>query len=191
MSSFERLDEKDKAIITILSEDPDASQESIAERIGLSQPSVAVRIRKLRSAGVISKLIGVNPSKMGVYIAKVEVTTRNPIGLLETFKNCPYFMNGFIVSGRTNVCMLFLGENIETIETIVDAHIRPNEDVQSVEFNIIISSVKDFIAPIRMRFEKTDKPPCGSKILCKDCSYFKKNKCLGCPAIGQYKGKLW
>ncbi|MBS7288275.1 MAG: Lrp/AsnC family transcriptional regulator [Candidatus Freyarchaeota archaeon] len=191
MSFFEKLDEKDKTIITILSEDPDASQEYMAEQLGISQPSVAVRLRKLKSSGVISKLVGVNPAKMGVYMAKVEVTTRNPLGLLEAFKDCPYFVNGFLVSGRSNVCMLFLGENIETIETIVDAHIRPNSDVQNVEFNIIISTVKGFIVPLRMTFKTAENPPCGSKTHCRDCHYFQKNKCLGCPAIHQYKGGLW
>ncbi|MBS7247207.1 MAG: Lrp/AsnC family transcriptional regulator [Candidatus Jordarchaeales archaeon] len=191
MSFFEKLDDRDKAIITILSDDPDASQEYMAERIGISQPSVAVRLRKLRSLGIISKLVGVNPAKMGVYLAKVDITTRNPLGLLESFKDCPYFVNGFLVSGRSNVCMLFLSENIETIETIVDAHIRPNSDVQSVEFNIIISSAKEFIVPMKMSFKATENPPCGSKTRCRDCQYFQKNKCLGCPVIQQYKGKLW
>ncbi len=191
MSFFEMLDDRDKAIITILSNYPDASQEFIAEQIGISQPSVAVRLRKLKSSGIISKLVGVNPAKMGVYLAKVEITARNPLALLESFKDCPYFVNGFLVSGKNNVCMMFLSENIETIETIVDAHIRPNSDVQSVEFNIIISSAKEFIIPVKMSFKTAENPPCGSKTRCRECQYFQKNKCLGCPVIHQYKGKLW
>ncbi|MBC7110397.1 MAG: winged helix-turn-helix transcriptional regulator, partial [Archaeoglobi archaeon] len=56
-----RIDEKDKKIISLLSKDPDIPQEEIAKKIGLSQPSVALRIKKLRDAGFIDKVIGMNP----------------------------------------------------------------------------------------------------------------------------------
>ncbi|MEM1658979.1 MAG: Lrp/AsnC family transcriptional regulator [Candidatus Jordarchaeales archaeon] len=191
MSLFVKLDNKDKAILTILGENPDAPQEYIAEQIGISQPSVAVRLRKLKASGVLSKVVGVDPTKVGLYLAKVEITAKNPLELLESFKDCPYFVNGFLVSGRSNVCMLFVGENIETIETIVDSHIRPNSNVQSVEFNIVISAVRSFIVPLKMNFKPVESPPCGSKTKCKDCQYFQKNKCLGCPAVQHYKGNFW
>jgi len=41
--------------------------------------------------------------------------------------------------------LLFVGEDIASLEAIVDGHIRPDKDVQSVNFDIIVSSIKDFV----------------------------------------------
>ncbi|MHA1430981.1 MAG: Lrp/AsnC family transcriptional regulator [Candidatus Freyarchaeota archaeon] len=186
-----KLDDKDRKIITLLSEDPDVSQEKIAKTINLSQPSVAVRLKKLREMGAFSKTCGINPLKIGLHLAKVEISTNNSAKILRMFKDCPYFFNGFTVSGKNNLCLLLISEDIATLESIVDRHLRPLEEVKEVEFNIIISAVNDLIMPFQMKIKRTDRQPCGIDIECVDCSSYRENRCLGCPAIGQYKGKLW
>ncbi len=186
-----KLDDKDREILTLLSEDPDISQEKIAEKISLSQPSVAVRLKKLREMGAFSKVCGINPTKMGLHLAKVEISTNNSAKILKMFKNCPYFFNGFTVSGKSNLCLIFVGEDIATLEAIVDGHLRPLEEVKEVDFNIIISAANDLIMPIQMKVEIVDKQPCGIDIQCVECPSYRENRCLGSPAIGQYKGKLW
>ena len=42
-----KLDEKDRKIITLLHDNQDISQDEIAKIVRLSQPSVAMRIKKL------------------------------------------------------------------------------------------------------------------------------------------------
>ncbi|RLG23347.1 Lrp/AsnC family transcriptional regulator [Methanosarcinales archaeon] len=186
-----RIDQKDREIITHIIENPEISQHKIAEKIGLTQPSVAMRLKKLKKMGAIEKQCGIAPTKLGLHIAKVEVVTTDTEELINRFIDCPYFLNGFIASGKKNVCLLFAGEEIPTLEAIVNGHIRPLEEVVSVEFNIIISTVKELITPIKMHIKRVKKQPCGIKIECKDCSLYKNDRCLGCPAIGQYKGNFW
>lgn len=189
--NLSRLDDKDREILTLLSEDPDISQEKIAKIIKLSQPSVAVRLKKLKDMGAFSKICGINPLKMGLHLAKVEVSTNNTQKILKMFKGCPYFFNAFTVSGRSNLCLLFVGEDITTLEAIVEGHLRPLDEVKDIEFNIIISAANDLIMPFKMKIKSSDKQPCGINIQCADCPSYHENRCLGCPAIGQYKGKLW
>ncbi len=185
-----KLDEKDRKIIALLSDDPDISQEAIALKVGLSQPSVAVRIKKLKEKGAVVSLFGVDLFKLGLYLAKVDVTTSNTTKILDTFEDCPYFLNGFIVSGEHNLCLIFIGDDVSTLEAIVDFHLRPLKEVQNAIFNIIVDCAKDFIMPVKMYFEKSDKPPCGIDITCGDCSIYGK-RCLGCPITGHYRGSLW
>ncbi|OYT63930.1 hypothetical protein B6U67_01515 [Methanosarcinales archaeon ex4484_138] len=104
-----RIDQKDREIITNITETPDISQHEIAEKIGLI--------------------------------------------------DCPYFLNGFITSGKKNICLLFAGEDIPTLEAIVNGHIRPLEEVESVEFNIIISTAKELIIPVKMHIKQVEKQP--------------------------------
>jgi hypothetical protein len=121
----------------------------------------------------------------------LKVTTTNPARVLNVLRDCPFFLNGFIVSGKENLVLLFVGEDISSLESIIDARIRPDEDVQSADFDIVISSIKDFIIPIKMLTNPLKKSPCGIDVKCADCSAYQGNRCFGCPATSQYKGIFW
>ena len=43
-----KIDQKDRIIISLFAENPNISQDEIAKKINLSQPSVAIRIKKLK-----------------------------------------------------------------------------------------------------------------------------------------------
>lgn len=186
-----KLDKKDRKIIGLLNENPGLSQDAIAKQIHLSQPSVAMRIKKLKDKGFIEQIMGINPQKVGLHIAKVDIATNNPVKFLNMYRNCPFFLNGFAVSGKNNLSLMFIGENIASLESKINRHLRGNKDVQDVEFNIIISSVKDLVIPLNLNVESADKPPCGMEYECIECPSYKENKCFGCPIKNQYKGSLW
>jgi len=180
------LDEKDRKIITLLHDNQEISQEEIATKIKLSQPSVAIRIKKLKDKGIIDQIIGVNLNKVGIYVATVMVSTANTTKILNMFRHCPFFLNGFVISGEKNLMLLFAGEDLASLESMIDERLRPNEYVQSAEFNIIISSIKDFIMPIKLIGGPLNKPPCGVEY--KECQAYTENRCFGCPATSRYKG---
>lgn len=183
-----RLDKKDRKIITLL-HNQDISQEDIAKRINLSQPSVAMRIKKLKDKGIIEHVIGVNLHKVGVYVAMVMLRTTDSKKILNTFRNCPFFLNGFVLSGKENLMLLLAGEDLSSLESIIDNRIRKNQDVQSSDFNIIISSINDFIMPIKLIEKPLHKPPCGVEL--GKCKSEQDNCCFGCPATSRYKGIFW
>ncbi|EMR74932.1 transcriptional regulator [Thermoplasmatales archaeon SCGC AB-540-F20] len=183
------LDQKDRKIITLLHDNQEISQEDIAKIIHLSQPSVAMRIKKLKERGIIDHIVGVNLNKVGIYVAMVMVRTTNTTKILNMFHNCPFFLNGFIISGKENLMLLLAGEDLATLESMIDSRIRPDEDVQSADFNIMISNIKDFVMPIRIVERPLNKPPCGVDY--KGCQAYHENRCFGCPATSRYKGVFW
>jgi len=179
-----KLDKKDKMIITKYAQKPGISQDRIAREIGLSQPSVAMRVRKLKEKGAIETITGINPIKMGLYLAKVEIKTTESHLILDMFRDCPYFANGFTLSGRYNLCLLLVSENISTLDAWVTQHIRSLESVTDLSFNLIIDAAKDIVIPSIQIPENTEVPPCGDATLCGKCPYFISKRCLGCPAMG-------
>jgi len=185
------LDQKDRIILSLLHENQEVSQEEIAKKIHISQPSVAIRIRKLRERGLIERITGVNLNKVGLNVAMVRLATTNTEKILDMFRDCPFFLNGFIISGKENLVLLLVGDDIASLESIIDSHIRPDKDVQSVDFDIIVTSIKDFVIPINIPADALNNPPCGLDRKCKDCSAYKTNRCFGCPATGQYRGCFW
>ncbi len=132
-----------------------------------------------------------NFRKVNLYLTKVEINAKNSNEILQSFKGCPYFLNGFIMSGKRNLTLFFMSEDLGTIESIVDAHIRSNPGVEDVELDVVIMPVKDFVFPVQMKFEKKSDPPCGSSSVCGECKYYKKEQCLGCPVTGFYRGSFW
>lgn len=182
------MDDKDKAIITAYARDPDVSQDGIASEVGISQPSVAARIRKLRDAGALVAVTGIDPFRVGLQVGKVDVTTTNPSGILDMFRSCPYFMNGIIVSGKSNLTLFFMAERISTLEAIVDGHLRRLPEVQEVDFNIVISPSKPMVVPVELSWDRRDRGPCGVSHSCKGCGNFEAGRCAGCPVVIEHKG---
>ncbi|NTV24041.1 MAG: winged helix-turn-helix transcriptional regulator, partial [Nanoarchaeota archaeon] len=65
------LDEKDVKLISLMMDDPQISQSEIAEKLSLSQPSVFVRLQKLRKKGLIESTFGLSFSKTGLFVSRV------------------------------------------------------------------------------------------------------------------------
>jgi DNA-binding Lrp family transcriptional regulator len=191
MKEFLDLDKRDREILSLLEQYPEMSQSEMAEKLKISQPSISARIHKLKKKGALSHIVGMNLKKVDLYMAKVDVVANNTSSVLEIFKDCPYFLNGLIVSGRNNLCLFFVGEDISTLEAIVDGHLRGNPFVKSAELSIVITTMKDFVMPIKMNFDYSNTPPCGNGCNCKDCSHHISNRCLGCPVTNSYNGKIW
>ncbi len=191
MREFLDFDKRDREILSLLEKSPEMSQNEIAERLKISQPSVSARIHKLKQKGALAHVVGMNLKKVSLYMAKVDVMASNTSSVLDIFKDCPYFLNGLIVSGNHNLCLFFIGEDIATLEAIVDGHLRSNPLVKSAEVSIVITPVKDLVMPLRMSFDSSDVPPCGNGCNCKECVHHTSNRCLGCPVTNSYNGKIW
>jgi hypothetical protein len=89
------------------------------------------------------------------------------------------------------MCLFFVSENVATLEAIVNYHLRVHPEVQSIDFNIVISSAKEVVMPVTMNRGQFPRSPCGVDIEPGHCPRYRENKCLGCPAMGHYRGKIW
>jgi hypothetical protein len=117
------------------------------------------------------------------------VRTTNPSKIINMIKICPFFLNGFVTTGKENLILLLAGEDLSSLQSIIDNRIRSDIDVQSADFNIMISSSNDFVMPLNLIDTPLNKSPCGLNH--DNCKADKKNCCFGCPAISNYKGVFW
>jgi len=186
-----KIDKRDRIILNLIYNNQEISQEEIAKKINIAQPSVAARIKKMKKNGLIEQNIGINLNKVGLKVAMVRLATTNTEKILNMFRDCPFFLNGFIVSGEENLVLLLVGDDMASLESIIDSHIRPNKNVQSVDFDVIITSIKDFVIPINIPKEALNNPPCGLDHKCEECYAYNTNRCFGCPATGKYRGIFW
>lgn len=161
-----KLDDIDRQIISIVQEDPNITHTDIAEKINRSQPTVGMRIKKLEKSGVLVFQPGINFKKVNLFLATVEVKTKDPDELMEMAKYCPFMLNAFRLSGEHNISILLASSKLDKLDNIINYHFRRNPDIGSVSMEIVTDIAKDFILPID--FDSEDHNPtiedgCGER----------------------------
>ena len=104
------LDEKDKAILSILSENARATYSDIAKKIGLSDVAVIKRIKRLERDGVIRRYtIIVDPEKLGysiVSITGIDVEPEYLFKVISLLKEKEYVKYLALTSGDHNIMII-------------------------------------------------------------------------------------
>jgi DNA-binding Lrp family transcriptional regulator len=186
--STRTIDDTDRKMLYLLSEQPGISQAELSERLKISQPAVSLRMRKLEERGILARLIGTDIKKAQLFLGKVDLTTNDVPKVLEVLEKCPLFLNCFLTSGRHNMTCLLVGENIRSIMSCVDSRLRKNLPVENLEFDLIVTPTRPLVVPVKPMMEKQETTPCGAD--CSACDFYTSERCLGCPASVHYKGKL-
>jgi len=183
-----KIDDVDKKILCLLSQDPQASQAELSTRLKISQPAVSARIRKLEEKGTLARLIGTDVKKAQLFLAKVDISTNHVEQVLKFLETCPLYLNSFLTSGKHNMTILLIGENIRSIMSCVNTHFRQNLQMRNMDFDLIVSPTRPFIVPIKPNMDKKTATPCGAD--CSSCTLQASDRCLGCPASIHYRGEL-
>jgi DNA-binding Lrp family transcriptional regulator len=183
------MDETDKKIVSLLAENPELSQSEIGQLLEISQPAVGARTHKLKKQGVIAHQIGVNLKKANLGIAKIDLSTKSSAKILEIFEKCPLFLNGFVTSGKHNLCLFLVVEDLASLDACMDCHIRGNPLVSDVELSVVVATAKDVISPLKLTRNRTEVSSCGEQ--CDKCYYYKSERCFGCPNTKHYRGALF
>jgi len=161
-----QLDEIDRQIISIVQEDPNLTHTEIANRVNRSQPTIGMRIKKLEKNGILQFQPGLNFRKVELFLALVEVKTREPERLMEMARFCPFILNAFRVSGEHNVSLMITSSKLEKLDNVVNYHFRNRPEVSNVSMEVVTDIAKDLILPID--FDSEDHEPnlehgCGEK----------------------------
>lgn len=163
------IDEKDQIIVSLLQQNATISQNEIAEKVKLSQPSVGMRIHKLKQKGILTSQMGMNFKKVNLFLAKVDVAATNTDKVIESFSCCPFFLNGLVVTGTKNMCLFFMSPDMKILEGVINYHLRAHPNVIDVKMDMVITPVRDLIFPVSIIAED----PKNKKEF--------KQKCIHCP----------
>ncbi len=168
--------------------EPEITQVEIARSLGLSQPSVAARIRRLKDSGILVNRVGLDLHRLGLVVGDVTLSVKAPHDLLSRFACCPCFLEGCTTSGQQNVLPVFAAEGIFFLQGIVDQRIRDDPHVLNVSFKILNGMDSLGHCP-KLCPTKKEISPCGTR--CSTYPQFVANDCVGCPATFDYRGQFW
>ncbi|KYK26002.1 hypothetical protein AYK26_00970 [Euryarchaeota archaeon SM23-78] len=159
------LDDRDNTILSMIQKNPKVSQEEIAKKIKLSQPSVGARIRRLQEKGILHTINGVNFKVVDLSLAKVDVDATDTTAIIKEFEHCPFFINALVMSGKHNLCLFFMATDMKRLEAIVNYHLRGNPKVKEVHMDIVISTAKDLVLPLNIDYENKEQVTHDQKCL--------------------------
>jgi Lrp/AsnC family leucine-responsive transcriptional regulator len=145
------VDATDLRILDILQRDARATQQEIARRVRLSQPSVADRIHKLEARGVIHGYIAkLDPAQLGKDItAFIGVGISHPKYFDQFGKKIlamPDVLECHRVAGSDSYLLKIRTENTRSLDRLLVEHIRAIPGVYRTETTLVLSSIKEDIA---------------------------------------------
>lgn len=160
-SEIFNIDEIDRNIIQLIQEEPNLTHTEIAKKVNRSQPTIGMRIRKLEELGILKFQAGINIKTTDLFLARAEIQTLNPAGIIELVKKCPYMLNAFRLSGSSNISILMANPKLKHLDNIVNFHFRKNPDVLTVNIDVITEIIEDFVSNFDFNFECCGFPKDG------------------------------
>jgi Lrp/AsnC family leucine-responsive transcriptional regulator len=142
------MDALDHSILDLLQQDGRATQLEISRKVGLSQPAVAERIRKLEERGVITGYTArVDAKKLGKDItAFIGVTIEHPKyfeGFAKKVMALPEILEAHRVAGQDSYILKVKTENTRTLDQLLVETLRTIAGVTRTNTTIVLSSIKE------------------------------------------------
>ncbi len=142
------VDPTDLQIVAMLQRDARTTQQEIAKRVRLSQPSVAERIRKLEERGIIKGYAArLDAAKLGLDItAFIGVRVEHP-RYFDKFATqvlaLPEVLECHRVAGPESYMLKVRTRNTETLDHLLIQRLRQIPGVSRTQTTIVLSSVKE------------------------------------------------
>jgi Lrp/AsnC family leucine-responsive transcriptional regulator len=142
------LDKKDRLILQALQQDARQSLSALGKRIGLSQPAISERVRRLEEAGVIDGYSArVNLAAVGLRlqaIVRVRTTHEHIQRYVALFKSMPEVLDAVRVTGEDCFVVRCAFAQPADLERVVDALAAHG----SVATSLVLSHPVSKAAPI-------------------------------------------
>jgi len=144
------MDAIDQQILDLLQDDPRTTQQEIARRVKLSQPSVAERIRKLEEQGIITGYVAtVDARKLGrditVFIGVGIEHPRHLEGFAWKVLAHPHILEAHRVAGSDSYLLKVRTMNTATLDALLIGYLRTIPGVTRTDTTIVLSSLKEGI----------------------------------------------
>lgn len=125
METENRLDDIDRRLLNVLLENSRAPLKELAERVGLSSPSVAERLRRLEERGVVRAFtVDIDPRALGFSLQAI-VRVRPVAGKLHIVQkligDIPECIECDKVTGEDCFNVRLVLKSIEQLDTILDS----------------------------------------------------------------------
>ena len=141
-----KIDDIDREILRMLQDNSRVAFKRIAEKVGVSEATIFVRVKNLRKKGVIKRFtVIVSPELLGKSLTAFVLINSEPKKLesvLETLSDMDDVYEVYDVTGTYYVIAKIRTENKESLAKIID-RIGMIDGVTRTETAIVLKSIKE------------------------------------------------
>jgi len=141
-----KIDDIDREILRMLQDNSRVAFKRIAEKVGVSEATIFVRVKNLRKKGVIKRFtVIVSPELLGKSLTAFVLINSEPKKLesvLETLSDMDDVYEVYDVTGTYYIIAKIRTENKESLAKIID-RIGMIDGVTRTETAIVLKSVKE------------------------------------------------
>jgi Lrp/AsnC family transcriptional regulator, leucine-responsive regulatory protein len=144
------MDRIDRRLLNLLQEDASRTNARLAEAVGLSPSSCLRRIRRLKSAGFIDRIVAVlRPAKTGrgmkaIVTVELERHGEQPTRrFLELVAKEPAVIQAYSVSGETDAVLILSLSDMEEFDALCQRLFRSRSNVARYYTMFVIRTAKE------------------------------------------------
>lgn len=140
------IDETDRMILQLLSENGRMSYVDIGKQLNLSRVSIRERVNQLMEQGVIEKFsVVINSEKVGKSVSaffEVDCEPSSLVRVAETLANNPSVASCYQMTGPSTLHMHVLVEDFIRLENFINEELYSLEGISRVESHILLRRFK-------------------------------------------------
>lgn len=145
-----QMDGIDKKLLNLLQRDASRTNANLADEVGLSASSCLRRIRRLRSAGIVDRIVAIlNPAKAGKTLKAVVTVELKEHGeqhmrrFLELVTKEESVSQAYAVTGEIDVLLMMRLKDMDEFDALCDKLFRERTNVARFYTMIIIRTAKE------------------------------------------------
>lgn len=145
-----QMDGIDKKLLNLLQRDASRTNANLADEVGLSASSCLRRIRRLRSAGIVDRIVAIlNPSKAGKALKAIVTVELKEHGeqhmrrFLELVTKEAAVSQAYAVTGEIDVLLMMRLKDMDEFDALCDRLFRERTNVARFYTMIIIRTAKE------------------------------------------------
>jgi Lrp/AsnC family transcriptional regulator, leucine-responsive regulatory protein len=147
------MDRIDRKLLKLLQEDASRTNAHLAEEVGLSPSSCLRRIRRLKSTGVIDRIIAIlNPTKAGRTVKAIVTVELERHGeqymrnFLDLVAKEPAVVQAYGVSGETDAILMLRLVDMDEFDVLCERLFRDRSNVARFYTMFVIRTAKEATA---------------------------------------------
>lgn len=144
-----KLDEKERALLTILQQDARVSNAQLAEKTVMSDSSCWRKTKALEESGIIRRYSAVvDPRKMGLaFEAVVQINldrhNRSAVDeLVDVLMQCEEVIECLATTGDFDFLLRIFCPDIEAYNDFIEQHLFNHRSIRSMRTNVVLKRIK-------------------------------------------------
>jgi Lrp/AsnC family leucine-responsive transcriptional regulator len=147
-NKYTEYDAIDRKVVEIMNRDAQTTNFSLAKLVGLSTSAVNERLRKLKNAGIIKKIVAIADSEfmqmsLCAYIAVTIDKPEYNQGFLASIEYHPNVLECHHITGDHSYLLKVRVENTKALETFITDFLKTQKGVYKTFTQIVLSSAKE------------------------------------------------